>query len=625
MNITPGHNHTLKGRIRYVRARFKYWRKLFFALFEKRLKLISSLLGGLVGVASVVSVVLLVVYIGYNLSSSDEKLIKHILRGIQIVYGVHILFHLIFFFRVTIRESHIIKWIVDIGIILSLIFWMFPGIEKPWLPTLNHILFGNISFFIAVGAYSTVDICYSLSRIPGRRTNPTLLMASSFIVFIIMGSFLLMLPRCTYHGISYTDSLFISSSAVSITGLSSVDIPSTFTPLGILVLSLLIQLGSLGIITFTSFFAMFFTGNTSIYNQLLLKDIVYSKSMNSLIPTLLYVLGFTLTIEIIGGVCVFFTIPDSLGLELKEKIIFAGFHSMSSFCNVGFSCIPDGMSNLSLLHSNQSIYIVTSLLIFAGAVGFPILVNFKEILKFNIKKSINSVLGTRKHMVPVHMYDLNTKIVLCTTLSVLAVGIVSFFLLEYNNTLRGMSLYEKIVQSLFNSLVPRSAGFASVNPASFLDITLLLILAQMFIGGSSQSMAGGIKVNTFGTAILNLKSVLLGHHRATAFHRTINQASVRRANAVIVISGLTLGIYVMTVLYLEPQLPSKSLIFEVVSALFTVGSSLGITAELGNASKVLLCTAMFLGRVGILSLIAGITTGRRDVSDHYPEDSVIIN
>lgn len=625
MEYGPGHNHSLRGRMRYARARIMHARTRFISHFERRLLYLSTTLATIADVASVVSMVILVVYIGYNLSPSDALLLKNTLRGMQALFGVHILFHLIFFFRTTISDSRAIKWVVDIGIILSLIFWIFPEIERPWFPTINHILFGNIFFFAAVGSYSIVDISYALSRIPGRRTNPTLLMASSFLIFIVMGSFLLMLPRCTYHGISYIDSLFISSSAVSITGLSTVDIPSTFTPLGIVVLSLLIQLGSLGIITFTSFFAMFFTGGTSIYNQLLLRDVVYSKSMNSLVPTLLYVLGFTLTIEIAGAVCVFFSIPDAMGLEVKEKLMFAAFHSMSSFCNAGFSCLPDGMANPLLIHSNQTIYIVTSVLIFMGAVGFPILVNFKEIIRFNIQKIANALLKTKRHVVPVHIFDLNTKIVLCTTLSILAFGIATFFVLEYDNSLREMSLYEKIVQSLFNSLVPRSAGFASVNPTSFLDITLLLIMVQMIIGGASQSMAGGIKVNTFGTALLNLKSVILGHNRATAFHRTISQASVRRANAVIVISLLALMAYLMTVMYLEPDLPAKSVIFEVVSALFTVGSSLGITGELGAASKAVLCTAMFLGRVGILSLIAGLATSRRDVSDHYPEDTIIIS
>ncbi len=188
-----------------------------------------------------------------------------------------------------------------------------------------------------------------------------------------------------------------------------------------------------------------------------------------------------------------------------------------------------------------------------------------------------------------------------------------------------MTLWEKWVQSLFNSLVPRSAGFASVNPATFLDVTMLLIVTQMIIGGSSQSMAGGIKVNTLGVAFASLRAVLLGHQGATAFNRTISRASVRRANAIVTLSLLTLLAYCVAMLLLEPALPPKAVVFETVSALFTVGSSLGITADLGDVAKTLLCTAMFLGRVGLLSLLCGMMRQRRDLSPHLPSDNVIIN
>lgn len=147
----------------------------------------------------------------------------------------------------------------------------------------------------------------------------------------------------------------------------------------------------------------------------------------------------------------------------------------------------------------------------------------------------------------------------------------------------------------------------------------------MTIGGASQSMGGGIKVNTFGAIILNLKSVLYGHERATAFGRSINQASIRRANAVALISLLTLAAYTFALLLLEPKIGTKPLIFEAVSALFTVGSSLGVTSQLSIYSKALLATAMFLGRVGILSLLSGMLSHRNDLSPHYPTDNIIIN
>ena len=163
-----------------------------------------------------------------------------------------------------------------------------------------------------------------------------------------------------------------------------------------------------------------------------------------------------------------------------------------------------------------------------------------------------------------------------------------------------MSLWQKISQSVFNALTPRSAGFVSVNPASFLPATLLIVVIQMWIGGASQSMAGGIKVNTLAVVVLNLRSVARGHAGVTAWHRSIAMPSVRRANAVLALSVFAYFVFAFVLLQMEPELSVRAALFEVVSALFTVGSSLGITENLCDNSKILLCAAMFLGLVGVL-------------------------
>lgn len=609
------------NRAKYLLRKRAYAVTLFSSRFEAPIMRISRILDACTGVASVVCLVALTVQMGYNLSAPDHKFVQTILRICQCVFGSEILFGLLLRTRFTLRHTPWAKWITDGAIILSLVLWAY----RPFASSASLALYSPRFLYTVLAAYSFVNICYSFSKIPGRRTNPSLLMAASFLIFIIVGSFLLMLPRCTYHGISYFDSLFVSSSAVCITGLSSVDLPSTFTPTGILVLSVLVQLGSLGLLTFTSFFALFFTGANSIYNQLLLRDIIYSKSMNSLFPTLLYVLGFTITIELAGAAAVFFTIPAEMGMGLADKLVFSAFHSMSSFCNAGFSIVPDGMANTHLMGGDQSIYVVTSVLIFAGAVGFPILVNFREIIGNKLGKLRARIHGIKPHAVRVHIFDLNTKLVLCTTLSILAISSVAFFCLEYDNTLAGMSTYKKAVQSVFNSLIPRSAGFASVNPCSFHSVTLLLIMVQMAIGGSSQSMAGGVKVNTIATIFLTLRSVTKSQTTTYAFNRAISSHSLRRANAVMTLAAASLIFYLVAILLLEPALDTKKVVFEVVSALFTVGSSLGITADLCDASKAVLCTAMFLGRVGLLSILCGLRSRQADISPHLPVDSVIIN
>ncbi len=575
-------------------------------------------------IASVLCVVDMLLYVGFDHNPSDAGLLRNGLRTVQIIFGANVIFGALSDPRGTLRNTRLLKWIVDIGVLITLMAWIYPRPVHPWIPWLAKVLYSRAFLFGVLAAYSLVNLCYTLIRVMSCRTNPSLLLSVSFLFFIIVGSLVLMLPKCTAVPLSYIDSLFVSTSAVCITGLCPVDVAATFTPMGLLVLAVLIQIGGLGVLTFTSFFAMFFSGGPSIYSQLLLRDMVYSRSLNALIPTLLYVLAFTLAIEAAGAVAIYFTVPQAMGMDVNDRVVFSAFLSLSSFCNAGFTNIPGGMSNPVLMSGNQSIYLVSSLIVLAGAIGFPILVNFKDVAVLKIKK-LRARMQGRRMSAPVHVYDLNTKIVLATTSVILIIGSVGFFLLEYNNTLAGMSLWDKSVQSIFNALVPRSAGFASVNPATFLPATLLLVVVQMWIGGASQSMAGGIKVNTLAVVILNLRSVVHGHQGIPAWNRSIAIPSVRRANAVVVLSVLSFTAYAMAILVLEPALSVKALLFEVVSALFTVGSSLGITGELCDGSKVVLSTAMFVGRVGILSLLMGVLPHRRDASPHYPQDSVIIN
>lgn len=608
---------------RLRRLRFRYAR--FTHHFSVVIRNISSVSEFVSTIAAACCLIILVIYFGYDNSETTLMLHRRLLRIIQGLFIFNVGFNLIFNLRVTLRSTKTLKWIVDIAVLLTLLPWLYPHPVNPWIPTLDKILYSNAFLFSILTAYSIVELCFGLMKLIGRRTNPALLLSGSFLFFIIAGSFVLMLPRCTFVPISYVDSLFVSTSAVCITGLTSVDVPSTFTPLGLLVLAILIQIGGLGVITFTSFFAIFFSGVQSIYSQLLIRDIVYSKSMNNLVPTLLYILMFTLTIEAAGAIAVYMTIPDTLGLDVEQKMTFAAFHALSAFCNAGFSCLPGGMANPILLHGAQSIYWVTSLLILAGAIGFPILVNLKDITVTYLRRLLNRIRGIRQGKRAIHIYDLNTKLVIITTIAILAVSTAAFMVFEYNNTLAGMTFSEKVSQSVFNSLVPRSAGFMSVNPAAFMPVTMLLIIVQMWIGGASQSLAGGIKVNTVAVVLLNLRSVIRGHSSAVAFNRRIAIGSVRRANAVVIIAVIAFIGYTSLILCLEPQLPPRDIIFEVTSALFTVGSSLGITADLCDLSKIILSTAMFIGRVGILSILIGFAAGTADRSSHYPVDNIIIN
>lgn len=567
----------------------------------------------------------LVLLVGFDHTASNRALIHSMLRSFQIIFIVYVAYNLILRTRETIRENRVFKWVVDIAMLITAIPLIFPHPAHPWLPHLATVLYARTFIYIIMATYSVVEVSFGLISIAAKRTNPSLLMSGSFLFFIIIGSLVLMLPKCTMHPIAYSDSLFVATSAVCITGLTPVDIGSTFTPLGLSVIGVLVQIGGLGVLTFTCFFASFFSGTTSVYNQLLIRDMIYSKTMNALLPTLLYVITFTLAVEALGAVAVYMSVPVDLGLDPDRRISFAVFHALSSFCNAGFCTLPLGLATPALMTSGQGFFIVTSLLILAGGIGFPILVNFKDIIVAKIRALIQKLRGRRAD-IPLHLSDLNTKIVLTTYFTILGIGSVAFFVLEYDNTLAGMTLWQKIVQSVFNSLIPRSAGFASVNPASFLPITLFIVVIQMWIGGASQSLAGGIKVNTLVAVLLNVRSILTGRHKAFAFNRALSVGSIRRANAVVTLALGSFIVFTLIIIGAEPHLSMRQALFEVSSALFTVGSSLGVTADLGITSKYTLCVAMFVGRVGIISLLSGLAMRHtRDISPHLPEDTIIIN
>ncbi len=597
----------------------------FVTRFTPAIHVGSTILGVANFVASVCFLIALALSLGFDHRQEDLTLLGRIVRACQITFLTSIIYNWTLNMRQTLRDNRPVRWVAEGATLLTLLPLIYPHPTNPWIPWLEQLLYSRGFLLGVLGAFSAVDLSFGIIKMLGRRTNPSLILSASFLMLILIGTLVLMMPKCTVEGISFTDSLFVATSAVSITGLTPVDVSATFTQGGLLVLALLIQTGGLGVMTFTSFFAIFFSGNTSVYSQLMVKDMVYSQTISALIPTLLYILGFTLAIEALGAGAIWLSIHGTLGMTLREEAIFSAFHSLSAFCNAGFSNIEGGLSNPQMLLHNRSIYLIISALVLAGGIGFPILVNFKQAIGQKISKLWHRLTGDRQGRGASHLYDLNTKLVLSFTLAIFALTALAFFILEYNHSLRGLPLADKVVQSVFNSFVPRSSGFASLNPAGFLNVTLLMFIVLMWIGGASQSTAGGIKVNTFAAMLLNLRSIIRGHKGVNAFGRSIAITSLRRANAVIALSILSYIAFSAILLLMEPALPTRDLLYESASALFTVGSSLGVTDRLGDPAKVLLSVAMFTGRVGILSLLCGFFQQNYNPPVSYPSGDIIIN
>lgn len=265
-----------------------------------------------------------------------------------------------------------------------------------------------------------------------------------------------------------------------------------------------------------------------------------------------------------------------------------------------------------------------TVLIIAGGIGFPNLVNFKDAFVEYFRR-IKAKIQHRQYSHREHVYDLNTKLVLIFTVILFVGGAIGFYLFEYNNSMYSLPLGKRIIQSAFCSATVRTAGFAVSGPADWIGVTFLMAMMLMWIGCSSQSMGGGIKINAFAAMLLNLRSIVWGQKGVSVFGRTIAMTSIRRANAVICFSILAVVMYSAAIMLMQPELPMKAVMFECFSAITTVGMSLGITDQLSDLSKIAIATAMFLGRVGIISVLCGLIGNRPDRSPMLPSDDIIIN
>ena len=563
---------------------------------------------------------------GFRISFEDISYLNALYKGVWIVFLISVTSHLLLEYRDTKKNFKSVAWILSILLYLTLVPVIF---YEPDVGAVRYVwlaLDSKVYHVILLLLLSLLQLSNGIVRLLGKRTNPSLILASSFFLIILIGTGLLLLPRSTYNGISWVDALFTATSATCVTGLVSVDVPSTFTTEGLIIIILLIQIGGLGVMTLTSFFAMFFMGNTSLYNQLVVRDMVSSDSLGSLLSTLLYILGFTLVIETGGMIALFLNIHGTLGMSLEGELAFAAFHSISAFCNAGFSTLLGNLGNPALMEGHNLLYITISVLIILGGIGFPILVNFKSIISYYLKRFYR-ILRYRKperHRIP-HLYNLNTKIVLIMTFLLLIIGTVTIAIFDWNHAFAGMSMTDKWVQAFFNATCPRTAGFTSVGLSTFSVQTILLMILLMFIGGASQSTAGGVKVNAFAVIILNLWAILRGNERVEVFGRELSSDSIRRSNATMLmyLVMLFLGVFVLSIL--EPELSILALTFECTSALSTVGSSLDATPLLSNPSKLIVSFLMFVGRVGMITLLLGIIRQKKVVKYRYPSDNIIIN
>jgi trk system potassium uptake protein len=483
----------------------------------------------------------------------------------------------------------------------------------------NHYFYSIVIFLLFVFEFSRFDIKNLTLAL-----NPAQLFIFSFAFMIFAGAALLELPNATTVPITFVDALFTSTSAICVTGLIVVDTATRFTALGKSIILILIQTGGIGVMTFTSFFGFFFKGgSTSFSEKFLLSDFFSEDNVSEISKTLLKVIFITILFELIGALCLYFSLDSDYFTTIGSRIRFSVFHSISAFCNAGFSTLTDNLNDYRVRSTYSILYVISFLIIFGG-IGFPILLNLYTYIKYKILRAISWLqTGHKKDFIP-KMISINSRLVIYTTLFLIIIGTTFFFIFEKDHTLQGMDLAGKIAHSFLGSITPRTAGYNSVVMSNLSVAAIVLTIFLMWVGASPVSTGGGIKTSTFAIAILNAFRIARMKRHIEFHNREIHERSVNRAFAIIILSIIILGSASLIMYMMEPDKGPLKILFECVSAFGTVGLSLGITSALNDSSKILLVLLMFMGRMGVLTLLFAVFRSSKTSVYRFPKENILI-
>lgn len=427
-----------------------------------------------------------------------------------------------------------------------------------------------------------------------------------------MGTLLLMLPISSRDGASlpFINALFTATSASCVTGLTVVDTGTYFSLFGQIVILILIQLGGLGLMTMAMILFSMTGRRISLHDRLSMAEGLGENSLQGIVRLARGALLVTGLFELLGAVLFSFRFIPQYGF--LKGIWFSIFHSISAFCNAGFDLIGNYRSFTG--YSND-IYVlfVLMFLIVAGGLGFGVIINVRQTRDFRRLR-------------------LHSKIVLVGTLFLIVAGTLLFFWIEYENpqTIGNMSLFYKLINSMFQSITLRTAGFNTINELAMNDASKGISILMMLVGGGPAGTAGGLKVTTVFTLLLAARAYIRGQFDTVIFGRTIPFEQVRRALTITLLGGLFLLVMATMLSFSEQDMPAGSLgmlnqLFEATSAFCTVGVSTGVTAAGSNVTRVLLILLMYAGRVGLLTVAMSLIEGTtKEVVLHYPQEEILI-
>jgi trk system potassium uptake protein len=477
----------------------------------------------------------------------------------------------------------------------------------------RNLRIGLIAFIIVTQVAVLVPLVMKWLRY-GRRTwmthvQPRTLVIGSFATVIAFGAFLLTTPNASNSGVRWIDALFTSTSAVCVTGLTVVDTQTVFTMHGQVVILLLIQTGGLGLMTFTFFLSMLAGEGISLHDRVLLRDVISERNIGFISRVLLEIVLLTVTIESIGAAFIWWELQ---GIALPGDggtLWHAVFHSVSAFCNAGFSTLSGNLADASIVHL-RSMQATIMALIVLGGLGFPVL---RELRQRGLSHFFPKFFERPSHM------TLNTRLVLFMTFILLVGGTAMIYACQYFG--KG-SLEPSLWRAAFDSVTSRTAGFNIADVGQYSVSVSLVIIFLMFIGGSPAGTAGGVKTTTFALALMNLWTNVREKREIQVGWRSVSQRTANQAFAIMVISMAWIALAVFALSLVEPSRALIDLLFETVSAFGTVGLSRGVTASLNDPAKIIIISTMFIGRIGLIVIASALLHARSETHYTFPKEDV---
>ncbi len=497
-------------------------------------------------------------------------------------------------------------------VVLTIGRQLLDGHAASWLHpmSLTQLFLAVLQFYV-VGLL-VVNLPRLHSRFTRLRIRPGLAFLLVFLVAILCGSGLLCLPEATPASapISYLDALFTSTSAVCVTGLIVRDPAAELTRFGHVVILALIQLGGLGVMSVAAALALLLGRGIGIRESSLMREVFQVPMLMEVGQILRFIVLWTLGTEALGAVVLYGQLESMLP-DRGERLFCAVFHAVSAFCNAGFSTFPDSLVSWS--GRPLALGTVAALLVIGG-LGFTVVLNLVHWVQARGR-------GLRRSELP--RLRLQTRVVLGWTAGLLLAGTVLIGILEWRGALAGLSWSERLAQAVFQSATCRTAGFNSLDLAALGPAVLFVMILLMFIGAGSGSTAGGVKITTLAVIAAEIRAIGSGRRQARIGDRELDPMDRQRATVVLT-AGAVVAAAGTFLLLITEHAPFMEVVFETVSALGTVGLSLGLTPQLSAAGKVVVVVLMFVGRLGVLTFAYGLVKPGRDASVRLPRGGLMI-